>query len=119
MKDRIQNLIAWAEVRQKAFSAMIKIFEDGRQKHKAEGHLEENAFFVRQLELLLNEQPEAITDAAHFCKHDVGRSADAASSETQAVGQNEQTKEVCSHKESYYVGTVGSEWCPQCKKWLL
>lgn len=56
-------------------------------------------------ELLLNEQPEAITDGAHLRKHGVGRSAasddtsnvktddSAPSSETPVVGQNEQTKE--------------------------
>ena len=56
--------------------------------------------------LLLNEQPEAITDDAHFCKHDVSGSAatektsdvsdlpSASTSETAAVSGNEQTKEV-------------------------
>ena len=31
--------------------------------------------YIPRLEALLNEQPVAITDDAHFCKHDVQRSA--------------------------------------------
>lgn len=65
------------------------------------------SFCIEKLKLLLNEQQEAITEDSHFRKHDVGRSAaenettdvvnvpGESSSETQAVGQNEQTKEVC------------------------
>lgn len=57
-------------------------------------------------QLKKSEQPEAITEDSHLRKHDVGRSAASddisnkgndpseSSSETQAVGQNEQTKEV-------------------------
>ncbi len=56
---------------------------------------------------LKNEQPEAITDDAHFRKHDVSGSAaseetsnvsdlsSASTSETATVSGNEQTKEVC------------------------
>ncbi len=82
-------------------------------------------YYIPQLELLLNEQPEAITEDAQFCKHDVRRSAasdegqvigdsGAGSSETAAVRQNEQTKKDC-HNCKY--GDATGLWpCIDCAR---
>lgn len=63
------------------------------------------SYCIQELDLLLNEQPEAITDDAHFCKHEVRRSAagdesqgsenlqGASYSETSGVRQNEENLE--------------------------
>lgn len=82
----------------------VQTFEEGNPY--AEGWIDCLEKYIPKLKLLLNEQPEAITGDSHFRKHDVGRSAASeeipnkessgeSSSETQAVGQNEQTKKVC------------------------
>lgn len=106
MKNKIQELIQWAGVREKAYSAFVKVFTTGSARSKAQGKLAECVFWKQKLELLLNEQPEAITEDAHLRKHDVRRSAacdegqiigdsGADSSETAAVRQNEKTRELC------------------------
>jgi len=130
MKNEIQKLIKWAEVRQKAYSAMTKVMNTDRVKYKAEGRLAECAFFIRELKLLLNEQPEAITGGSHFCKHDVGGStanSESATkgndgsdtpSETQAVGGNKQTKEVCSHPEDDIIDLFRKRFCNRCKQFV-
>lgn len=88
----------------------------------AYGRMSECDFLIQKLIALKNEQPEAITEDSHLRKHDVGRSAaendistkgnvvSESSSETQAVGQNEQTKEVCSHNE-----VISVRWAYKCK----
>ena len=76
--------------------------------------------------LNFDKQPGAITDDAHLRKHDDGRSAaaagtsdigqyGAASSETQADGQNEQTKQVCQCEIPNY--DISREWCFKCQRW--
>lgn len=84
-------------------------------------------YYVPKLELLLNEQPKAITEDSHFCKHDVQRSAAGddtsdkvnlpgeSSSETQIVQQNEQTKEVC---QNYYSPNKNG-YCLNCGKQII
>lgn len=77
----------------------------------------QSKIIINKLIALKNKQPEAITEDSHFRKHSVGQSAAGndisdkgtvlgeSSSETQAVGQNEQTKEV------YY---SADDPCPDC-----
>jgi len=106
MNIDIDKLISELEARKKLHKDSCWLWDGGdTQYHYHKGKLDECDFFIQKLIALKNEQPEAITDDAHFCKHDVGQSAEsdetssngvsgAASSETQAVGQNEQAKEV-------------------------
>lgn len=54
MKDEIQKIIQWAEVRKKAYSACVKVFTADKAKARAEGKLAECDFFIEQLTLLLN-----------------------------------------------------------------
>lgn len=110
MKDKIQQLIQWAEVREKAFSACTKVFVTESAKFKSIGRLEENAFWKQQLMLLLSDKPTvAITETAHCANTLLSECAEskdgqvigdvgAGSSETEIVKQNEQTKELCKHQ---------------------
>ena len=106
MKDKIQKLIEMAEARKKDHSAFVRVFSASKERTKTQGCLAECTFFIEQLTLLLNEQPEAITEDAQFRKHDVRRIAaseqdqvigdsGADSSETAAVRQNEQIRKTC------------------------
>jgi len=118
MKNEIQKLISELEARKKSHTSAWICAETPTQGDVSLALESECDFFIDKLKLLLNEQPEAITDDAQFRKHDVGRSAacddstnigdhGAASSETQAVGQNEQTKKaciVCGEKRFFYFG---------------
>jgi len=47
MKNKIQELIKWAEVRQKAYSAAVRVFTSVKAKERAEGKLAECAFFIQ------------------------------------------------------------------------
>lgn len=119
MKDKIQQLIQWAEVREKAFSACNKVFQTESAKFKSLGRLEENAFWKQQLMLLLSDKPTgAITEAAHSANTMLGECAasnttqsigdgGADSSETAVVRQNEQTKEDGDYTFQFY-----GDWPP-------
>lgn len=114
--------------RRDAIRAELKYQEsDKRLSGFFAGKAEASLRHIRLLESLLNEQPEAITeDSPHLRKHDVGRSAASndistkgndlseSSSETQAVGQNEQTVKVihCSCKNSK--GWTEVKCCNDC-----
>lgn len=130
MKNEIQKLISELEERSKSHQKVINTCLMAETERVYTVMKSECDFVIDKLKLLLNEQPEAITDDAHFCKHDVGRSAAsddttnigdfvAASSETQAVGQNEQTKEVCPcSTEERFVGWTEADgnYCCSCGK---
>lgn len=99
----------------KKISSAIKVlrfasaycFGNKKEKNLVLKSVRSAKLLLDESELLLNEQPEAITEDSHFRKHDVGRSAaseeittvknDASesSSEMQAVGQNEKQDKTC------------------------
>ena len=127
MNINIDKLISKMEDHRKSLGEeFVKLKTDSKEEYIAWGRILESDFFIRELIALKNEQPEAITDDAHLRKHDDGRSAaaagtsdigqyGAASSETQADGQNEQTKEVCQCEIPNY--DISMEWCFKCQRW--
>lgn len=86
--------------------------------------------YIPKLESLLNEQPEAITEGSHFANTDVGGSTankestslvndqSDTSSETQAVGGNKQTKEVCSHPKDFIIDLFRKPFCSRCMQFV-
>lgn len=100
--------------------------------HEYRGMRKAFSSLIQKMVALENEQPEAITEDSHLRKHDVGRSAASNdittlkndlseySSETQAVGQNEQTKEhfFCRLADGYDGPRCYFE-CEKCKKMRL
>jgi len=105
MKDEIQKLIQWAEVRQKAYSACTKVFITDKAKFKAEGNLAECDFWIEQLKLLLKDeskQPKppdfantTFSEVPQVVSVENQESQQAVEGATPVVQQNEQTKEVC------------------------
>jgi len=82
---------------------------------------------IQRLMLLLNEQPEAITEDAHFRKHDVDGRAEsesvtttettcADSSETAAVDGHEQTKELCPYCKAEMHPMLAV--CTECREYF-
>jgi len=96
MKNEIQKLITWAEVRQKANSAMNKVCTTDKVKWQTNGRLHELAFFIAQLKLLLN-------DFAN----------------TPVVRQNEQTVKPCHCCGAEIKNDVGDVLCAECWSKLL
>lgn len=90
------------------------------------GFTDESKLLITQVELLLlNEQPEAITEDAQFRKHDVRRSvasesdqvigdSGADSSETADVDGHEQTKEFCDSCGMELIPCGIYVKCPHC-----
>lgn len=88
MKDKIEQLIKWAEVRRSAFTACAKVFTTDRAKFKAVGRLEEIDFFITQLKSMLPDTELPLPENK------------------------------CKHKNTGFVGVVGEVFCDDCKQWL-
>lgn len=65
MREKIEQLIKWAEVRRSAFSAFTKVFQTPEAKFKSVGRLEETDFFICQLKKILSELPLTENEPSH------------------------------------------------------
>lgn len=123
----IQELISWAEVKRKAYSAMVKVFPNGKARFICEGRLAELDFFIRELNLLLTTATEASTEAAILQTHckanvppEVGTTNSgvlaADSSATRRVRQNAQAVKVCPKcgSKNLIMFTADDDICEDC-----
>lgn len=102
-----------------------------KNEYKPHGLLSLAKAFIDEAELLLNEQPEAITEGAHLRKDDVGgctaknettsleTDAGAPSSETPIVSGHKQEENSCNHIRRSFIYAVGQWYCFDCKCWFV
>lgn len=129
MKNEIQKLIKWAEVRQKANSAMNKVCTTDKVKWQTNGRLHELAFFIEQLKLLLKDEskqpqpPDFANTMLGEVPHEVNAQSEdttqAVEGATPVVRQNEQTVKPCRCCGAEIKNDVGDGLCAECWSKLL